>query len=193
MPSKSNLTAALAVLLLAAACEKGPLPGLSSDRLGVVRCPGDDSLQRRRVNTSPEDGYRDRIDSSDFREWQYRVTEGGIVSEPVAETTPVEIPATYIRHITILDPSEGNEDNFSFEYDHEGRVTTISGNCWIDDEYSMYYYSISYEERSVSITGDDGICIEATLDSEGRATEVKYSETGDGREYVSDITLIQKA
>ena len=90
MPSKSNLTAALAVLLLAAACEKGPLPGLSSDRLGVVRCPGDDSLQRRRVNTSPEDGYRDRIDSSDFREWQYRVTEGGIVSEPVAETTPVD-------------------------------------------------------------------------------------------------------
>lgn len=111
-------------------------------------------------------------------------TPGGDIEAP-----PVEIPATYIRHITILDPSEGNEDNFSFEYDGEGRVTTMRGDSRLDDEYSMYYYTISYGERSVSITGDDGISVEATLDSEGRATEVEYSETYDGREYASDITL----
>ena len=66
---------------------------------------------------------------------------------------------------------------------------TPGGDSRLDDEYSMYYYTISYAERSVSITGDDGISIEATLDSEGRATEVEYSETYDGREYASDITL----
>ena len=66
---------------------------------------------------------------------------------------------------------------------------TPGGDSRLDDEYSMYYYTISYGERSVSITGDDGISVEATLDSEGRATEVEYSETYDGREYASDITL----
>lgn len=65
----------------------------------------------------------------------------------------------------------------------------MRGDSRLDDEYSMYYYTISYGERSVSITGDDGISVEATLDSEGRATEVEYSETYDGREYASDITL----
>ena len=111
-------------------------------------------------------------------------TPGGDIEAP-----PVQIPSTYIRHIRILDPSEGNEDNFTFEYDDEGRVTTMRGDSRLDDEYSMYYYTISYGERSVSITGDDGISVEATLDSEGRATEVEYSETYDGREYASDITL----
>ena len=86
-------------------------------------------------------------------------TPGGDIDD-----TPVQIPSTYIRHITILDPSEGNEDNFTFEYDDEGRVTTMRGDSRLDDEYSMYYYTISYGERSVSITGDDGISIEATLD-----------------------------
>ena len=57
---------------------------------------------------------------------------------------------------------------------------TPGGDSRLDDEYSMYYYTISYGERSVSITGDDGISVEATLDSEGRATEVEYSETYDG-------------
>lgn len=157
---------------------------------------GDASRQTVTVSAGPNERADSRIAfidiSSGDQFLSVQITQLGTDDEtPGAdiEAPPVEIPATYIRHITILDPSEGNEDNFSFEYDQEGRVTTISGNSWIDDEYSMYYYTISYEERSVSITGDDGISIEATLDSEGRAAEVKYSETDDGREYSSDITL----
>jgi len=65
----------------------------------------------------------------------------------------------------------------------------MRGDSRLGDEYSMYYYTVSYGEHTVSITGDDGISVEATLDSEGRATEVEYSETYDGREYASDITL----
>ena len=38
-------------------------------------------------------------------------TPGGDIEAP-----PVEIPATYIRHITILDPSEGNEDCITTRY-----------------------------------------------------------------------------
>lgn len=45
-----------------------------------LRSKNIDSLQRRRVNTSPEDGHRDRIDRSDFR-GVARITERGIVVE----------------------------------------------------------------------------------------------------------------
>ncbi|HIT46456.1 MAG TPA: DUF4595 domain-containing protein [Candidatus Cryptobacteroides merdipullorum] len=157
---------------------------------------GDASRQTVTVSAGPNERADSRIAfidiSSGDQFLSVQITQLGTDDETPGgdiEAPPVEIPATYIRHIRILDPSEGNEDNFSFEYDGEGRVTTIRGDSRLDDEYSMYYYTISYGKRSVSITGDDGINVEATLDSEGRATEVEYSETYDGREYASDITL----
>ena len=102
---------------------------------------------------------------------------------------PVQIPATYIRQVTILDPTDEDEDNFTFEYDSEGRVIKMQGHSTYDDEVGMYYYTISYGDGTVNITGDDGISIEAILDSEGRASEVKYTETDGNAEYRSDITL----
>lgn len=102
---------------------------------------------------------------------------------------PVQIPATYIRQVTILDPTDGDENNLAFEYDNEGRVITMQGHSTYDDEVGMYYYTISYGDGTVNITGDDGISIEAILDSEGRASEVKYTETGNGSGYNSEIIL----
>ena len=164
--------------------------------ISISQTSGDASRQTVTVSAGPNERADSRIAfidiSSGDQFLSVQITQLGTDDETPGgdiEAPPVEIPATYIRHITILDPSEGNEDNFSFEYDGEGRVTTIRGDSRLDDEYSMYYYTISYGERSVSITGDDGISIEAILDSEGRASEVKYTETDGNAEYRSDITL----
>ena len=94
MSIKNNLKAAMAILMVAAACGKGPLPGEgtaylvtdyeSSDVPETIPYNGGEYTLRLKTEIVT------RSTAPTFVEWQYRVTEGGIVGEPVAVTTPVD-------------------------------------------------------------------------------------------------------
>lgn len=113
--------------------------------------------------------------------------------------TPVFVPETAIRQVTILDPDDGTEANFAFEYDGEGRVVQMQGHDQYDDETYTYLYTFAYEGNTVTIDGDDGVHITGTLDAQGRATQVAYTEnlSPDGGSSSSptrtDITLTYDA
>lgn len=91
--------------------------------------------------------------------------------------TPVFVPETAIRQVTILDPDDGTEANFAFEYDGQGRVVQMKGNDNYDGDTCTYLYTIAYEGNTVTVDGDDGVHITGTLDAQGRATRVAYTET----------------
>ena len=104
---------------------------------------------------------------------------------------PVPVPETAIKHITISDPENGDEDNLAFTYDNEGRVKEISGLSFSSSEQSpyRYIYKISYEDGKILIDGDDGMSMEATLDDNGRTSEVRYSQTDGYMTVHSEISL----
>lgn len=113
--------------------------------------------------------------------------------------TPVFVPETAIRQVTILDPDDGTEANFAFEYDGEGRVVRMQGSDQYDGETHTYLYTMAYEGSTVTVDGDDGVHIVGTLDAQGRATRVAYTETlspdggGSGSPVRTDITLTYDA
>ena len=113
--------------------------------------------------------------------------------------TPVFVPETAIRQVTILDPDDGTEANFAFEYDGEGRVVRMQGSDQYEGETHTYLYTMAYEGSTVTVDGDDGVHIVGTLDAQGRATQVAYTETlspdggGSGSPTRTDITLTYDA
>lgn len=113
--------------------------------------------------------------------------------------TPVFVPETAIRQVTILDPDDGTEANFAFEYDGEGRVVRMQGSDQYEGETHTYLYTMAYEGSTVTVDGDDGVHIVGTLDAQGRATRVAYTETlspdggGSGSPVRTDITLTYDA
>ena len=113
--------------------------------------------------------------------------------------TPVFVPETAIRQVTILDPDDGTEANFAFEYDGEGRVVRMQGSDQYEGETHTYLYTMVYEGSTVTVDGDDGVHIVGTLDAQGRATRVAYTETlspdggGSGSPVRTDITLTYDA
>ena len=114
--------------------------------------------------------------------------------------TPVFVPETAIRQVTILDPDDGTEANFAFEYDGQGRVVRMQGSDQYDDETYTYLYTVAYEGNTVTIDGDDGVHITGTLDAQGRATQVAYTEnlspdggSGSSSPTRTDITLTYDA
>ena len=113
--------------------------------------------------------------------------------------TPVFVPETAIRQVTILDPDEGTEANFGFEYDETGRVVRMQGSDQYEGETHTYLYTMAYEGSTVTVDGDDGVHIVGTLDAQGRATRVAYTETlspdggGSGSPVRTDITLTYDA
>ena len=113
--------------------------------------------------------------------------------------TPVFVPETAIRQVTILDPDDGTEANFAFEYDGEGRVVRMQGSDQYEGETHTYLYTMAYEGSTVTVDGDDGVHIVGTLDAQGRATRVAYTETlspdggGSGSPTRTDITLTYDA
>ena len=115
--------------------------------------------------------------SSGSRQASVRITQSGRSGDISDE--PVPVPETAVKQVTISDPGNGYEDNFAFRYDNEGRVIEISGQSYSSSEHTSYryIYNIHYEEGKVRIAGDDGISMEATLDEEGRISDVLYSET----------------
>ena len=113
--------------------------------------------------------------------------------------TPVFVPETAIRQVTILDPDDGTEANFAFEYDETGRVVRMQGSDQYEGETHTYLYTMAYEGSTVTVDGDDGVHIVGTLDAQGRATRVAYTETlspdggGSGSPARTDITLTYDA
>ena len=125
------------------------------------------------------------------------VTQLGTADEPLPDdstNTPVFVPETAIRQVTILDPDDGTESNYAFEYDNEGRVVRMQGSDNYDGT-SMYLYTATYEGNTVIVDGDDGVHIVATLDEQGRAARVAYTESlspdgsGSSSPTRTDITL----
>ena len=112
--------------------------------------------------------------------------------------TPVFVPETAIRQVTILDPDDGTKSNYAFEYDEQGRVVRMQGSDNYDGT-SIYLYTATYEGNTVTVDGDDGVHIVGTLDAQGRATRVAYTETlspdggGSGSPTRTDITLTYDA
>lgn len=112
--------------------------------------------------------------------------------------TPVFVPETAIRQVTILDPDDGTESNYAFEYDEQGRVVRMQGSDNYDGT-SIYLYIATYEGNTVTVDGDDGVHIVATLDEQGRAARVAYTESlspdggGSSSPTRTDITLTYDA
>lgn len=75
----------------------------------------------------------------------------------------------------------------------------MQGHDQYDDETYTYLYTVAYEGNTVTVDGDDGVHITGTLDAQGRATRVAYTEnlSPDGGSSSSptrtDITLTYDA
>ena len=129
---------------------------------------------------------------------QVLVTQLG-TADTDSTDTPVFVPETAIRQVTILDPDDGTEANFGFEYDETGRVVRMQGSDQYEGETHTYLYTMAYEGSTVTVDGDDGVHIVGTLDAQGRATRVAYTETlspdggGSGSPVRTDITLTYDA
>ncbi len=154
---------------------------------------GDASQSTITATALPNENENERtalvIISSGSRQASVRITQSGMSGD--ISDNPVPVPETAIKHITISDPENGDEDNLAFTYDNEGRVKEISGLRFSSSEQSpyRYIYKISYEDGKILIDGDDGMSMEATLDDNGRTSEVRYSQTDGYMTVHSEISL----
>ena len=90
--------------------------------------------------------------------------------------------------MTIKDTGDGETISTAFEYNEKGQLIKIIGEDVYDDETDVYEYIVTYTDGSVEVKGRDGEEYTATIDAQGRATQVRYVDTDDDNQTI-DITL----
>lgn len=89
-------------------------------------------------------------------------------------TLPPSFDGKPIKTLTIKDTGDGETISTAFEYNEKGQLIKIIGEDVYDDETDVYEYIVTYTDGSVEVKGRDGEEYTATIDAQGRATQVRY-------------------